>query len=173
MVPTLTTARLLLDAHREADLDAAAALWADPAVVRHIGGRPFTREEVWHRLQRYVGHWSLKGYGLWAVRLRESGRFVGEVGFADFKRPLTPPIEIAPEAGWVMATETHGSGIANEALTAALGWADSRALGTISALIAPENVASLRLAARHGFAGDRRVTYHGRISLLLTRPGGG
>ena len=38
--------------HRREDFDACAAMWANPDVVRYIGGKPFTREEVWARLLR-------------------------------------------------------------------------------------------------------------------------
>ena len=40
----LETEHLTLRGHEVADLDASAAMWADAAVVRHIGGRPVTRE---------------------------------------------------------------------------------------------------------------------------------
>ncbi len=54
--PTLITERLRLDAHTLDDFDSLAALWADPLVVRYIGGTPRDREDSW-RLMRYVGHW--------------------------------------------------------------------------------------------------------------------
>jgi RimJ/RimL family protein N-acetyltransferase len=66
-IPLLETDRLLLRGHRPEDLDDCKALWGDPDVTRHIGGRPFSGEEVWTRLLRYVGHWCWLGYGFWAV----------------------------------------------------------------------------------------------------------
>jgi len=53
--PTIETARLVLGAHSAGDLDAFAAMWADLAVVRHIGGQPSSRQESWHRLLRHRG----------------------------------------------------------------------------------------------------------------------
>ncbi|HEY8041563.1 MAG TPA: GNAT family N-acetyltransferase, partial [Polyangiaceae bacterium] len=75
-IATLDTGRLTLRGHGRDDLDDCAALWADPVVTRHIGGRPFTREEAWAKLLRYVGHWDLLGFGYWVVRERATGRFV-------------------------------------------------------------------------------------------------
>ena len=66
-------------------------MWGDPAVARFIGGKPFTREEVWARILRYVGHWTLMGFGFWAIEEKATGDFIGEVGLADFQRDLDPP----------------------------------------------------------------------------------
>lgn len=45
--PTLITERLQLDAHTLDDFESLAALWADPQVVRYIGGTPRDREDSW------------------------------------------------------------------------------------------------------------------------------
>src|SRR5580693_912249 len=96
--PTLESARLLFRVHTLADYADLAAMWADPDVTRHIGGRPFTAEESWQRLLRYAGHWQLVGYGFWMIVDKESGRYAGNIGFGDFKRDLEPPVaDFAPE----------------------------------------------------------------------------
>jgi RimJ/RimL family protein N-acetyltransferase len=91
MIPTLETGRLILRPHRREDFDSCAALWANPDVVRYIGGKPFTREEVWARLLRYAGHWQWLGFGFWALEEKETGAFAGELGFAEFMRDLEFP----------------------------------------------------------------------------------
>ena len=65
--PVIETERLVLRPHAATDFDGVYALWADPLVMRHILGRPSTREESWSRLLRYAGHWSLLGFGFWAM----------------------------------------------------------------------------------------------------------
>ena len=67
-------------------------MWGDRDVTRYIGGKPFSREEVWSKILRYAGHWSLLGFGYWVIADRASGRFLGEAGFADFKRRIEPDI---------------------------------------------------------------------------------
>ena len=168
--PPIDTARLTLRGHKAGDIDESAALWADPIVVRHIGGRPFTREESWTRLLRYAGHWALLGFGYWVVRERSTGRFVGEVGLADYRRDLVPSIEGTPEAGWVLAPWAHGQGLAGEAVAAALAWIDDvhRAPRTVC-IIDPDNAASLRVAARAGYRERERTTYKGGPTILLER----
>lgn len=168
-VPVLETERLILRGPRRDDLDAYAAMWGDPAVTRHIGGRAFTREEVWARLLRDIGHWVALGHGFWIACEREGGRFVGAVGIADFQRDLDPPLE-APEAGWVLSPSAHGRGLATEAVGAVLAWADAHldAPRTVC-LIDPDNTASLRVAAKCGYGGAAPLTYKGDPVLRLER----
>jgi RimJ/RimL family protein N-acetyltransferase len=61
--PILTTARLTLTGHAAADLEDCAAMWSDPRVYAMIGGQPRSREDVWIRLLRAIGQWTLFGYG--------------------------------------------------------------------------------------------------------------
>ena len=150
--PVLETARLLLDAHQAADLDALAALWADAYVVRHIGGVARSRQDCWFRLLRYRGLWPVMGYGYWAVREKATGRFVGDAGFGEFEREVTPPLAGQPEAGWAFASKVHGRGYATEALTAILGWLDRHTVHRrVVCMIDGENRASLRVAEKTGF----------------------
>ena len=167
----LETDRLILDAHTAEDFEALAALWADPAVVRHIGGQAASAHESWMRLLRYRGLWPLLGYGYWAVREKRSGRFIGDLGFADFRREIEPSICGIPEAGWVFAVWAHGHGFAGEALQAALKWLDSQTfISHCVCLIAPDNKASIRLAERNGFSKTHTTSLKGEYTLLLTRP---
>jgi RimJ/RimL family protein N-acetyltransferase len=166
----LETARLTLRPHRLEDFEDSAALWADPLVTRFIGGRPFTREESWARLLRYAGHWGLLDFGYWVIREAATGRFVGEAGFADFRRDIRPGFEGAPEIGWVLAPWAHGLGFATEAARAILAWGEVR-FGPVRTvcIIDPDHAASLRVAAKCGYREAARATYHGRELLLLER----
>src|SRR5271166_4392110 len=114
-VPVIETERLRLRCHRVGDFAECAAMWADAAVTRYLGRDPLTAEEVWARLLRYVGHWAALGFGFWAVEEKASGRFVGDLGFMDFKRDLEPSLDDVPEMGWILASQAHGKGYATEA----------------------------------------------------------
>jgi RimJ/RimL family protein N-acetyltransferase len=169
-VPALETERLRLRAHALEDLEACCAMWADPVVTRYIGGKPFPREEVWGRIQRYAGHWSLLGFGYWVAEEKDSGEFVGELGFADMKRNIEPPLDDIPELGWALATRWHGKGYATEAVRAVIGWGD-RHFGPVktACLIHPENVASMRVAEKCGYREWRRTQYRGHETVLFAR----
>ena len=168
--PVLTTPRLTLGPHRVEDYGDSLALWADPEVVRHIGGSPSSAQDTWARQLRYAGLWPLVGYGYWQVRETATGRFAGEVGFAEFRRDLTPSLVGFPEAGWVLSPWAQGKGIAREATEAIFAWAD-RVLGAerTVCMIAPENAPSLALAARLGFKVFAESLYRGDPTVLLER----
>jgi len=119
---------------------------------------------------RYIGHWSVMGFGFWAIRERASGRFVGEVGFADFKRDLQPSIEGVPEAGWVLARWAHGKGFATEAVRAILEWGATHfeSPRTIC-LINPGNLASIHVAKKCGFRELTRAIYKDHETILFER----
>jgi RimJ/RimL family protein N-acetyltransferase len=169
-VPQLETDRLKLRGHRLNDFPACAAMWADPVVTRHIGANPLSQEESWTKFLRYIGHWDLLGFGYWVVEEKETGDFVGEIGFADYKRDLQLPIEVAPECGWVLVPQSHGKGYATEAVRSALAWGD-RHFGSsqTTCLIRPENLASIRVAEKCGYRELQRTTYKGQPTIVLVR----
>ena len=150
--PRIETARLILDAHRRDDFEPLAEMWTDPEVVRHISGKPSTRQESWSRLLRYRGLWPILGYGYWALREKQTNRYVGEVGFADFQRVTEPPLQSHPEAGWILARWAHGQGYATEALAGAISWlAQTGNFARTYCLVTDENKASIKVAEKNGF----------------------
>lgn len=96
--------------------------------------------------------WPLLGYGYWAVRDKRTGRYMGDIGFADFYRELDTDISQYPEAGWVFAPWAQGQGYAGEALDAILSWLKNvRGINECVCIISPDNQPSVNLAERHGF----------------------
>jgi RimJ/RimL family protein N-acetyltransferase len=168
-VPAIETERLILRAHRLDDLDASAAMWADPVVTQYITGRASTQQETWFRLLRYAGHWALLGYGYWAIEEKSSRAFIGELGFADYRRGI-PEIDGAPELGWALASPYHGKGYATEAVQAVVGWGDVHfdAARTVC-IITPENVASVRVAEKCGFKRFADTTFNGVATMMFER----
>ncbi len=167
-VPAIDTERLTLRGYRKEDFPDVAATWADPVVTKFIGGKPLTEEEVWSKFLRQVGHWSIAGFGYWVVREKASGRYTGEVGFADFKRELEPSILGVPEQGWVLQPWSHGKGYATEAVKASLAWAASHfATPRRVCLIDVGNTASLRVAEKCGYRERAHTTYKGSPTILL------
>lgn len=170
MPPAIETPRLRLRPHTPEDLEACAAMWGDPVVTRFIGGRPFTREEVWARILRYVGHWRWMNYGFWAVEEKDTGRFVGEAGFAEFHRQIQPSLKDIPEIGWAFTPPVHGKGYATETVRAVVAWGDERFGNQRTAcIIDPTNTASIRVAEKCGYRLWRETTYHGHPTILFER----
>jgi len=169
-IPVIETPRLRLRGHRLSDFPDCAAMWSDAVVVRFLGGNPLSTEDAWTKFLRYAGHWAMKGFGYWAIEEIETGAFVGEMGFADFKRTLEPPLGDTPEAGWVLASGAHGKGYATEALRAALAWLDHRFEAPVSlCIINPENARSIRVAEKCGYREERRTFYKGHAVVVFSR----
>ena len=169
-VPLMETERLRLRGHCPEDLADCARLWADPVVTRYIGGRGFTREEVWARILRYVGHWCWFGFGYWLVEEKVSHNFVGEVGFADYQRPIEPSINGIPELGWAVETSMSGQGYATESVQAAIGWLEvHRKFARTVCLVAPDNLPSIRVATKCGYRVQEITSYRGQPTALFTR----
>lgn len=169
-VPELETARLRLRGHRLDDFESLAAAWADPAVVRFLGGKPLGRDEAWLRMLRFPGLWHLLGYGYWAIEEKSSGRCIGNIGYADFKREIEPPLGDLPELGWMLAAGTHGKGYASEALAAVLGWG-RRHFGVHRAvcIIDAENTPSMRMASKAGFVFSHEAVFRGASIRVYVR----
>ena len=110
----LFTDRLHLRPFRPDDFEAHAAICADPEVMRFIRAGAITRADAWWQLARYMGHWQLRGYGLWAVVERATERLVGHLGFLD------PEGGHGFEMGWALARDAWGKGYALEGTRAAL-----------------------------------------------------
>lgn len=167
---SIETERLTLRAHRVEDFEDMYAMWSDPIVMRHLGGKPFSREEVWARLLRYAGTWVLLGYGFWVIRDQASGDFLGEVGFHNLHREVVPSFGDRPELGFALVPRAHGKGLATEAARAALAWGDRAwAGGETVCMIAPGNAPSLRVARKLGYREVTDAEYKGAPMILLAR----
>lgn len=169
--PTLESARLRLRAHRADDFEGCRAIWSDPEVTRYIGGKPATGEEAWRRLLTYAGLWSLLGFGYWAIEERAGGRYIGDIGFADFQRDIDPPLRGMLECGWVLARAAQGHGYASEALAEIEAWRQAHLQERRAVcIIAPDNLASVRVAEKAGLRRWRETTYHGHATLVFGGP---
>ena len=158
----LQTDRLLLRMFREDDLDRYASICADPDVMRYLGdGNTLSRAEAWRQMAMIIGHWHLRGYGIWAVEERESKKLVGRIGF--FNPEGWPGFEL----GWVLGREYWGRGYATEGARRALEYAFTEMnREKIISLIRPENRGSIRVAERLGERLEGRTELFGKEVLV-------
>jgi RimJ/RimL family protein N-acetyltransferase len=142
----------------ESDLDDYAAMCGDAEVMRYLGdGVPLSRAEAWRNMAMVLGHWSLRGFGLWAVEERRSRRLAGRVGC--WQPEGWPGLEI----GWTLHRDFWGRGYATEAGRTALEYAFSRLEKThVISLIQPANGRSIAVALRLGMRREYDTEIMGR-----------
>ena len=170
IAPILLSPRLRLRPHVRADYPACKALWQHPNTIRFIGGVAHSDQEVWYRLLRYGGMWPMQGYGFWVFEDRASGEYLGEGGLMDARRDVAGLQDI-PEAGWALTPHAGGRGLATEAMSTVLAWADTQlAADRTGCIIDPGNAVSLRVAAKLGYVEAGRPTLRGAPIVLLHRP---
>ena len=154
----LETERLVLRPFAHGDLEAFARISADPEVMRHIGeGHPMTRAEAWRAMAVVLGHWHLRGYGIWAAAEKATGALVGRIGL--WNPHGWPGLEV----GWLLDRAVWGRGLATEGGRAAL----EHAFGPVGAervisLIHPANAASVRVAEKLGATREGTARLQGR-----------
>ncbi len=148
--PTLVTERLSIEPMSLAHWEEYAAAWGDPRMTAFIGGEPRGRNLSWGKMLQGIGMWSLFGYGYWSFVERETGRFVGNGGLAQFERGI-PELANMPEAGWAFTPDAWGRGYATEAMSEILDWADSQNLGETRCIIDIGNAASHKVAHKLGY----------------------
>jgi len=140
------SSRLILRQFEERDLDDYADMLADPELVKFIGdGKPKNKEEAWRSMAMVLGHWHLKGFGLWAVEHPETGKLIGRVGL--FSPHGWPGIEV----GWMLKKSEWGKGYAIECANYSVIYAFKElGLDQVVSLIHPDNTSSIKLAKRLG-----------------------
>lgn len=140
----IATGRLVLRQFRQDDFEVYAQYYADPHTARFVGGQ-MSREQAWRHMAAVVGHWSLKGFGQWAVEEKSSGEVIGCVGLWE------PEGWPERELGYWLVESAQGNGYATEAALAAREHAYV-ALGatTLVSYIDPSNEPSKRVAERLG-----------------------
>lgn len=151
MIPELCTDRLLLREINHSDFDAYAAVYEDPEHARFIGSA-CDRTEAWRRFAATLGHWTLRGFGIWAIEEWATGKFAGCAGL------YYPEGWEEVEVGYWLTPEMTGKGYATEAATAARKYAAER-LGhrRLVSYIHPENKPSIAVATRMGACFEEEI----------------
>ncbi len=169
-IPELRTARLRIRAFRAADLDAFAAMQANPEVMRYLGsGAVRSREETWRAMAGYVGQWGLRGYGVFALE-DAAGRFVGRAG-------IMHPVEYPePELAYSLDRPFWGAGLATESVSKIRDWAFATFdFPRLASFIRPDNALSIRVAKSVGAVLESTITLEGGPAedWVHYRPGSG
>ena len=149
----LETERLRLRQWRPGDVDALERIYAEPDVWRMLAG-PFTREAVERQVERFRRHWDERGFGIWAVDEKASGRMIGRVGLQ--RHDEWTASEGNVEVGWTLGREFWGRGLATEGALASIRFGfETVGLAQIISFTLTGNLASRRVMEKCG------LTYRG------------
>lgn len=142
----LETERLLLREMTPDDFGALRRTLQDDEAMRAYEGA-FSDAEVRDWLDRQLGRYARDGFGLWAVVLKETGRFIGQCGLTwqDYEGMRVS------EVGYLFEREYWHRGYATEAARACRDYAFD-ALGTdeVFSLVRDTNEPSKAVARRNG-----------------------
>ena len=155
MTVELETDRLRLRQLRESDHEALTQFYADPEMTQFLGGTA-DAANTWQWLLAAIGHWSVRGFGNFALEEKLSGAFCGAVGLTmHFDWPEL-------EVGWRVVRLKQGLGYATEAARCVRHYAyDTLRANTLVSYIDPANEASKRVAQRMGAKLDGTVILRG------------
>jgi len=161
-IPELITDRLRLCALSERHFEPYASMLADEASTRFIGdGHPLDRMNAWRSMAMLLGHWVLRGYGMWAVEKRDTGEFVGRVGLHNPEG--WPDLEL----GWMLLPDQRHNGYATEAGRACLRFVfDELQAPRAISLIRVQNAESERVARRLGGRQATSIDFLGHATLV-------
>jgi RimJ/RimL family protein N-acetyltransferase len=167
-IPTLETARLKLRAFRADDIEAMAQIYADPDVARYItmDGLPQSRLNAWRSMTNIMGHWALRGFGMWAVELKAREELIGFMG------PHFPESWPGQEIGWALAKAHWGRGYATEGVKSCLDYAfNVLQWDKVIHIINPANTRSIAVAEKVGATqvdrwtmGERELLIYGQAN---------
>jgi RimJ/RimL family protein N-acetyltransferase len=162
-LPQLTTDRLILRGPAMEDFEPAAAFGASSR-AEFVGGR-VDRYQAWRGFLTVVGHWAVRGYGLFTLVLRDGGAIAGRTGLINHDGWPEP------ELGWHLFDGFEGAGYATEAALAVRAHAASaHGLTRLISLIEPENTRSVALARRLGAAYERDAVVTGAPCQIWRHP---
>jgi len=143
-IPRLETERLILRGLTQDDFEAIAVIYADPGVMQFLGGTQ-ERSDAWRSLGSHIGHWALRGYGVWGVERKSDRALLGRVGM------INPEGWPGLEIGWTLGKQYWGQGYASEAASASISYAFlTQPVGRLISCIDPDNTPSQAVARRVG-----------------------
>lgn len=154
-IPVIETKRLLLREFRDQDLNRCVEMCSKKLFMQYLGdGKILSREETWKSMSSILGHWHLRGYGIWAVEIKSNNSLIGHAGL------LNPEGWPGIEVCWALSPEYWGNGYATEAAKEIISWAFSNLkTDSLISLIYPNNSASIKVSNRIGQKFQKEIQF--------------
>ena len=157
----LQTARLTMTPVAPADLRDLTSLKANPLAFAQMLGGVRTPRQAAEELAADIQYWGRHGYGIWSIRARAGGAFLGIAGLMHRADGLGIALRFA------YLPEARGAGLASEAAAAALSYGhDTAGLPRIIAVAREQNYASRTILGAIGMSEDGAFFREG-LQLLI------
>lgn len=161
--PQVVSSTLILRGYQEDDFEAFARFAASERSC-FVGG-PVGRADSWRAFMAAIGHWTLRGFGMWVVEDRGTGQVAGRVGM------ILNDGWHEPELGWHIYDGFEGKGVAYQACLMARDYSARHfGLDRVMSYIIEENQRSIRLAARLGAVFEKTVDLRGDQTQMWRHP---
>ncbi|WP_444886177.1 GNAT family N-acetyltransferase [Microbulbifer sp. JMSA008] len=141
-----TTNRLIFRKWRDSDLSMIQKVYGDSEAMRWVGdGNTLSYEESKAWLKVTHNNYMSRGYGMFAVELKNTLEVIGFCGI------VHPNDQVDPEIKYAFSRDYWGQGMATEAVVGLIDYATiAFGIGKFIATIAPENIASERVLLKAG-----------------------
>jgi RimJ/RimL family protein N-acetyltransferase len=162
LLPVIESRRVSLRPFTPDDADAAFGWFGDPEVMRFTpSGADRSLDQTKARLAKYQRHQNEYGFSKWIALDRQNERPIGDSGLLwldDYKWI---------DFGYRLGRAHWGKGLATEI---GLAWVTAAFndlhLDRLTAIVHPENVASIRVIEKLGFRADRQQEVMGMQSIV-------
>ncbi|MGO4181145.1 GNAT family N-acetyltransferase [Paenibacillus sp. TAF43_2] len=149
----IETDRLYLRCYKENDFEGLHAIFSDPETMANYPA-PFTVQETQNWIKRNEARYKNDGFGLWGVCLKATDELIGDCGLV--KQTIDGTIEV--EIGYHINKKYWSNGFASEAAMACKQYGFHHlGLQKLISIIDPNNLASIRVAEKIGFAKEREA----------------
>jgi len=161
---TIETSRLILRPFESNDVDAAFTWFGNPIVMRFTPTGPDTSiEQTKARVAKYQEHQAAHGFSKWIILDRRLGRAIGDSGLLMLQEYRWIDL------GFRLAQPYWGKGLATEVASVWVRAAfDDFHIDRLTAIVHPENLASIRVLEKLGFLTERRDTIMGMNSIVFS-----
>ena len=161
-IDSFETDRLSAERLRQEHFEFVHRMHQDEAVMAKLGGTR-SREKTSEYFKHNLAHWEKYGYGIWVLRDKATGSFVGRGGIRNTVVEDNREVEVA----YGFMPDFWNKGLATEfvAKVVRIGLVDL-GLSSLVSITASNNLASRRVMEKAGFSYERGVLFNDKRQVL-------
>jgi [ribosomal protein S5]-alanine N-acetyltransferase len=164
-ITSLTTRRLLSEPISANHFAEIHRLHSDPQVMKtlSVDGKPLSEEKTRESIQQAADHWQQHGFGLYLVRRKSDGEFIGRGGLKVYRVEGKDVVGLA----YAVVSYFWNQGFATEMAQASLQVGFQQlGFSEIASWTLPSNLASQRVMEKLGFRYERDFEFAGLLHRL-------